>query len=475
MSRQKQRAGHREQQPGRPNATTLDSSPEAADVIVVGAGLAGLTAAREILRNGAQPIVLEARSRIGGRVLSEPIGDGQVVEMGGQWLAPRNTRLTALATEAGLGLFPTYLQGASLLVIGGRVRRQRRAIPPLRPAALLDLAWARFRLDRLAQTVPPRAPWKAPHARELDAATLGSWIDENLRTREGAALLRVAARTIWGGEPERLNLLQILGYIHGAGNFNALTTRELQTRVVGGSARLADALAADLGDRILLEHPVSRIAHGSDGVEVQAAGRVFTAARVIVAVPPELAAELAFEPELPPQRARALRSLPMAAVTKVVAVYDRPFWREQGLSGQAIVSTGFVSAVFDNSPSDGKQGVLLGFVAGELSRQLSALGANLRQAAALETFTRLFGPQAASPLLFLEKDWSSDPWTRGCYFGLATAGSLTGELRTLAAPAGRVHWAGAETATENYGGMDGAVSSGMRAAAEVLAGIGITA
>lgn len=453
----------------------MSDSVNTADVIVIGAGLAGLTAAREIRRGGAQPIVLEARPRIGGRVVSEPIGDGKVVEMGGQWLAPRNQRLTALAREAGIGLFPTYRTGASLLAVGGETRRQRGPLPPLRPAALLDVARARFRLDRLARTVPANAPWDAPMARDLDAATLGSWIGENLRTREGAALLRVAARTIWGAEPERLNLLQTLGYIHGAGNFDALTTRELQTRVEGGSARLADALAAGLGDAIKLEHPATRVTQTAGGVEVHAAGRAYTASQVIVAVPPELASELEFKPRLPPRRTQALRSLPMAAVTKVCAVYDRPFWREAGLSGQAIVSSGFVSAVFDNSPPDGTPGVLLGFVAGQRCHELAAMDSDRRQAAVLETFIRLFGQRAASPLLFLEKDWSSDRWTRGCYFGLATARSLTGVLRTLAEPAGRVHWAGAETATHNYGGMDGAMSSGIRAAAETLAGIRATA
>jgi len=452
-----------------PTSRTIDTPDREADVIVVGAGLAGLAAAGAVLRAGLEPIVLEARDRIGGRVVNEPIADGKIVEMGGQWVAPRSSGLRRFAAQAGLEFFPTYETGRKLMEVSGKIHRWKGKLPPLQIPALLDVGLARLRLDRLAHTVPAQAPWNAPRAEELDAQTLGSWFDHTVRSRKGRALLDVAATTIWGAAPHGINLLQALAYTSGAGNFEALTARELQDRIVGGSARLADVLAAELGHRIVLRHPVERIEDRTGRVEVVASGVAFRAQRAIVAVPPQLAAGIEFDPGLPERRALALRCLPMARVTKVAAVYDRPFWRERGLCGQAITLTGPVTAVFDNSPPDGDPGVLIGFVPAERAKTLAGRPGAERRLAVLETFSRLFGTEAAEPRAFFEKDWAADPWTRGCYFGLATASSLTGVLRTLAEPVGAVHWAGAETATENYGGMDGALASGERAAAEVLA------
>jgi monoamine oxidase len=430
-------------------------------------------AARSVLHAGLEPIVLEARGRVGGRVVNEPIGDGKIVEMGGQWAAPRNHLLRSVAADFGATFFPTYDRGANLLEISGEIRRQRGKLPPLRAVALLDVAVARLRLDRQAREVAAIAPWAAPRARELDNQTLGTWLGRAVRSREGRALLDIAMTTIWAAAPHQVNLLQALAYIRGAGNFAALATSEVALRVVGGSARLAYGLAAELGERVVCASPVTTVVDRGAAVEVEVEGggtRV-RARRAIIAVPPALAAGIRFDPELPPVREQALRSLPMGAVTKVAAVYDRPFWRDRGLSGQAFTAQGPVTATFDNSPPDGSPGVLLGFVPGDRARTLAKRGEAERRDAVLATFTRLFGPQASRPRAYLEKDWLADPWTLGCYFGLATPGAMTGVLRTLREPIGRIHWAGAETALENYGGMDGALSSGERAAAEVLAAL----
>ncbi|MDI2127666.1 flavin monoamine oxidase family protein [Yinghuangia seranimata] len=439
-----------------------------ADVVVVGAGLAGLSAARDVLRAGYEPLVLEARDRVGGRLEAAAIGGGLTTEMGGQWSAPRNSRLRVAAQLVGAEFFRSHDTGASLLEVAGKIRRQRGKVPPLGPGTLVDLVQAQTRLDRQARRVPAADAASAPDAARLDASTLGAWLDRAVRTRTGRAMLDVAVTTIWGAAPHQVNLLQALAYISGAGGFEALTTSEVQDRVVGGSTVIAEGLAAGLGDRVLTGVPVTSVVDTGSGVEVRAGRLKVKARRVIVAVPPVLAAELEFEPGLPKERLTALQALPMAAVTKVTAVYDRPFWRDRGLSGQAFTVRGPVTATFDNSPPTGGPGVLLGFVPGDRARDFAKLDAADRRRAALATFTRLFGPEAGDPGLFLEKDWAADPWARGCYFGLAAPGTLTGVLRVLARPIGRVHWAGTETATDNYGGMDGAVASGERAAAEVL-------
>ncbi|UGT42571.1 FAD-dependent oxidoreductase [Nocardia yamanashiensis] len=441
------------------------------DVVVVGAGLAGLYAARTLLRAGLEPMVLEASDRVGGRVLNATIGDGKVVEMGGQWVATQDRLLISLVAEFGSDLFPTFDRGTHVLEVGSKLRRHRGKIPPLRPHALLELGLVRTLLNVLARTVPRDRPWDAPLASRWDNETLGLWFDRLVHTEECRSLLSAAVSTIWGETPDRMNLLQALQYVAIAGSFDALGDTEggiLQDRIVGGSGVIVDGLAAELGDRIVTGAPVTAIRTVDGGVEVTVGGATVAADRVIVAVPPELASEIHFEPALPVERAAALRSLPMADVIKCTAVYDRPFWRERGLSGRTLSLVGPVTSTFDNSPPDGSPGVLVGFVPGAASREISAMTERERRQAVLEAFARVVGSEAAHPVEYLERDWSSDPWIRGCYFGLATPGSLTGPLRVLGKPVGRVHWAGSETCFENFGGMEGALLSGERAASEIV-------
>lgn len=446
------------------------AAPREVDVVVVGAGLAGLSTARILRDGGLDVLVLEARDRVGGRTLNEPIGDGAVVELGGQWLAAGNDRMGRLAALAGAPLFPTHSRGAHLVELSGQVRKQRGQVPPLRPLALIDVGIARFKLDRLVGSVPVKAPWRAPRAEELDTTTVGDWLDRNVRSREGRALLDVAFSTVWGGSPQDLNLLQALAYIGSTGKFDNLTTTKLQSRISGGAARVAQWLAADLGERVVLGAPVAAILRKGDGVEVESEQGTVRARRVVVAVPPRLAAEIRFEPKLPHSREAALRDLPMGSIIKVSAVYDRPFWRDRGLSGRSITTRGLVTATFDNSPAGEEvPGVLVGFVPGGRAHEFAARPEEERKQLVLETMARLFGAQAAVPDAYFEKDWTADPWSRGGYFGLPARGAVTGALRSLSEPEGLVHWAGSETVLKDYGGMEGAVASGERAGAEVLA------
>src|SRR5215211_4708590 len=157
-----------------PDARTRD-----ADLVVIGAGLAGLAAAREVAAGGASVVVVEARDRVGGRVLNEDIGDGKVVEVGGQWIGPTQHRMAALARDMGVGTFPTHSQGENVIEFDGKLRRYSGTIPRLSPAVLADVAQAQLKLDRLAKKVPLDAPWNAPNARKLDSQTFWSWLRRN--------------------------------------------------------------------------------------------------------------------------------------------------------------------------------------------------------------------------------------------------------------------------------------------------------
>jgi monoamine oxidase len=443
-----------------------------ADVVIVGAGLAGLTAARRVAQAGLTPIVLEARDRVGGRTVNEPIGDGVIVEMGGQYVAARDERLRPLLGELGLDMFPVYDKGRSLLDVGRGLKRYKGSMPKVAPRTLIELGRARMKIDRSAKKVPTHAPWTAPKAAEWDHTSWGAWLDENVKTREGRTLLDAAFNTIWADDPHAVNILGALSRIHEAGSFDKLTGTKggvLQDRIVGGSAVAAERMAAQLD--VLLETPVSSINDTGSRVEVDAGDVRVTARRAIVAVPPVLARRIHFEAGLPAARRKALEHLPPGNVIKVAVVYDEPFWREQGLSGRSLTSEGPMSTTFDNSPPDGSVGVLIGFICGPNVAQVMELGASERRRVVLDSFARMFGP--AKPVQYLEKNWTADPWSRGCYYGMPAPGIVTECFPTWADPVGAIHWAGTETTFQSLGGMNGAVTSGERSAAEVLAALAV--
>lgn len=473
-----------------------------ADVAVVGAGISGLNAARLLTAAGLDVVVLEARDRIGGRTVSAPIGDGRQVEMGGQFVAARYARLTQLLAELEIDTFATYDDGENLLDFGDRRRTYSGAVPPLPLFALVGMGLAEWRLNRMAHSVAPHAPWAARHAADWDAQTFGGWLQRHgPRSGQARTLLNLLAGTVWGAEPEQLNLLQALAYAAAAGGLRqtaGVRGGMQERRIDGGPAQLCTALAATAGEIRLgttvreIVHPGDRggsranggIAGGSgaggsgaggvapsrprDAVELRADGLVVRARHAIVAVPPALVQQIAFDPPLPVARDHALRRLPAGRVTKVVLVYPTPFWRDDGRSGQAISDAGPAGATFDNSPPDGRPGVLLGFVTGRRADAFSALRAAERQQVVVKQFRRLFGAQADQPEQYLEHDWAADPFARGCYFGLAGPGMIGEVGDLLEQPLGRLHWAGAETTVASYGGMDGAVLAGDRVAREVL-------
>jgi monoamine oxidase len=442
-----------------------------ADVVVVGAGLAGLVAARALTAAGRSVCVLEARDRVGGRTLNAPIGEGNVIEMGGQWVGPTQDRVLALAEELGVGTFPTYYEGKSVLDLRGKLRRYKGTIPRLGPLALLDIERARRKLKKLSASVPGGAPWIAPKAAEFDSKTLHTWIHDVTRTRKGRDLLEIAVGTIMGTGSAEQSLLWMLFYVHSAGSFDMLIDTEggaQQDRFHGGSQALSLRMAEQLGDAVVLEAPVTGIEQDAGGVTVSSGGVSVRGQRAIVAVPPPLAARIRYAPALGGQRDQLMQRMAHGALTKCAAVYAEPFWRRDGLTGQAVSDAGPISTTFDNSPPDGSRGVMLGFIAGAQAVHHARRSEADRKAAVIGNFVRLFGEDADQPAIYLEQAWSEEEWSRGGPVCSPSPGALSAYGETLRRAAGRVHWAGAETSSIWCGYMDGAVRSGERAAEETL-------
>jgi monoamine oxidase len=441
------------------------------EVVVVGAGLAGLACARELVRRGTGVIVCEARDRVGGRVDSVVV-DGETVELGGQFVGPGQDRVLALAAELGVPVFPTHTAGVHLVEReSGRIGRFRGTVPRLSPAAVLDFAQGEARFERLARTVDAEAPWRSPAAERWDGTTMESWIRRTLRTTAGRRLFTLATRVLWACEPAEVSLLHALFYARAAGGLRTVMATEggaQQDMLDGGAHQLAVRMARDLGDRVRPGMPIRRIAQDDAGVVVTAeSGASVRAAHVVVAVPPTLAGRIVYEPSLPAARDGLTQRLAMGSTIKCMVVYGSPFWRDAGLSGHALSLRGPLAAVADSSPPSGRHGVLVSVLEGAVARRLAGLPAGERRGQVLDELVRLFGPVAAEPMAYVERDWNREEFTRGAYAALFPPGAWTAYGPALRAPVGRVHWAGAETAIRWYGYMDGAIRSGEDAAAAI--------
>ncbi|WP_336792030.1 flavin monoamine oxidase family protein [Gordonia malaquae] len=450
------------------------------DAVVIGAGISGLTAARRLTQTGRSVAVIEAGDRVGGRTMNLQVTDGVITEGGGQWVGPGQDRVLALIDELGLTTFKTFINGKSIYHRRGRSKRYDGTIPPMSPLAIADFAQLQLRLERMAKSIPLEAPWTARRAQEWDATTFGRWIDEHSFTAEAREMFTMAFTVTNAEDLHSTSLLVQLARIKGGGGIDHainITDGAQESRVVGGTAALADRMAADLGPSVVLDSPVSDVHQDADGVLVRSARLDVRADRVIVAMSPGDAARIRFTPDLPTRRSMLQRRWSSGSENKLFAVYNRPFWRDQGLNGQAVSDLPVANYVVDNSPPDASAGILLTFHgtagAGRGQHWTDAIldDPAARRDAFLADLVTLFGPEAANPVAYLEKDWTHEPWISGCV-GSRAPGSLTQYTDADRRPIGRIHWAGTETAILNQGYIDGAVSAAERAASEVLTAAG---
>jgi monoamine oxidase len=454
-----------------------------ADVAVVGGGLAGLTTARRLVQHGVRDVVvLEARDRVGGRTFTQH-KHGTWFDVGGQWIktkttsyGPPQSRIVALAKELGVKTFPTYYpdDGKDVGYEGG-VRQTYPWQPTLElppSPSFVDAATAILKLDQIANEVGSTAPWKAAKAAEYDGQTFETWIRANTTTDYGRRLLDLGAEAVLACEPRDVSLLYLGFYIASAGTLENLISTPLgyqESRFVGGAQQVSNRAARALGARVIKRSPVTRIKRTRTGVTVESRRAVVRCKHAVVAIPPALQAGIRFDPALPPLRAQLLQRFPMGSVIKANVLYDHPFWRDDGLTGFTISDQGPCRLSWDNSPPSGKPGVLVTFFEGGAARHFTNRTPAERREAVLNCFVRYFGPKARKAVGYVEQDWLHERWSRGCYVGIMAPGVMLDYGHSLRPHVGRVHWAGTETATRGAGYMDGAVQSGERAAAEVLA------
>ncbi|OOF94551.1 hypothetical protein ASPCADRAFT_406442 [Aspergillus carbonarius ITEM 5010] len=453
------------------------------DVAIIGAGLSGLSAAKDLAAAGQSFAILEARDRVGGRVLNVELPGGLVEEVGAEFVGPTQDRVLALAAELGLTTYPTYNTGNCTLLRNGTVTNYpcdlgSGGLPPVPTAALIELVTLQQRLNTLAAELDVRAPWRHPNASAWDSMTLATFFASQLTLSDAQFLIDTAVTGILSTETNEPSLLYLLAYIAASGNETTLGTLDRligvaggaqESRIHGGTQLIALRLADRLGaENLYLQSPVRKIQRHDGGYLVISDQVQIMATKVIVAMSPPMAARIAYDPPLPPGRDHLTQRMPMGSIGKAIAIYPTPWWRDLGLNAQALADTGVIRITYDNTPVDGTCGAIMGFIVGDEMRRLDQMNHTEMAALVTQSLVSMFGPNATHPTQVILQRWDLEAYSRGGPVAYAPPGLLTDYGDSLRAPVGGIHFAGTETSSYWVGYMDGAIRSGERVAAEIL-------
>lgn len=448
-------------------------SEHSVSVAIIGGGFSGIAAAKKLHEAGVSFLVLEARERLGGRVYTKCFDRDYYLDLGGQWIGPTQDRMYELCHELGVSYFGTYNQGKNILDLGEKLKTYRGTIPKLDFFSLLSLDWLIRKIEKLARQIDPKAPWNHPKAKEWDSQHLDEFLLKHSKTKACYNVIRVGCETIFACDPDQLSLLHALFYIRSGTSLDCLIHVKggaQQDRIKGGMQTLVEAMAKPFLNQIRFQSPVKAITHSLSGVTIE--GNYFSvhAEKVILAVPPPLLAQISFSPVLPSQKLQLLHNYPMGRVAKCFMIYEKPFWRELGFSGQSVADdkTPF-QTLYDCSPADSSKGILMGFVVGSRAEQFFSIEKTERKEKMESVLFRYFGEKAKESIEYQEFSMADEAWSRGCYAALMQPHAWTEFQDAYRSSIPPLYFAGTEAATKWHGYIEGAVLAGESAASEILA------
>ena len=441
------------------------------DVVIIGAGYAGIGAALKLYENNIDFCIVEARNRIGGRVESHRLQNNKTIDLGAQWIGPTQYKMHELVKKYNIATFDMYNEGKNILHYKSKHSYYKGTIPKINPLALVNLGYAMHKFDRMSSKIDLEKPWSSPKAKNLDGQTLESWINKHVKFKKARYLFEVGINTVYACESSEISLLHALFYNKSGDDLDTLLGIEngaQQTLFVNGSQEILNKIVEQFTNDVHLNREVKAINKVDNTYDVVSNNLIVNAKHVIITVPPALIDRIKFNPLLPAKRAQLHQRMPMGTAMKCFAIYEHPFWRDKGLSGQVVSDDNPVSVVFDASPNDGSCGILLSFVESNNARNFTSLPESKRKQIVLNRLAKHFGANAEKPIQYIDRCWAEEEYSRGCYVGFCPPGVLTNFGDVLRKPIGNIHWAGTETAVKWNGYMDGAVESGYRAADEVI-------